>query len=164
MQLAVIPELSLINTQDKVRALELELFKMPQVDIVTEHIFLPGVYERKITVPAWTVLTGAEHKIPYRVRVEAGRIAVTTDDGVKIVEAPCEFDAPAGTQRVGRVFDDEVVWVDVYPNDDDCRDIPVLDDRLYVVPEYGLADSRTPDQQLMIDQMVKKGEISWQVG
>jgi hypothetical protein len=140
--------------KDKVRALELKLFALPQADIVTTHTFLPGVYERKIVAPPWTVLTGAEHKVPYRVRLESGTIAVTTDEGVKVLTGPCEFDAPAGTQRAGRVFEDEVVWVDVYDNPDNCQDIGVLEDRLYVVPEYGLADNRTESQKAIIERMV----------
>lgn len=135
---------------DKVLALQDELFKMPQADIETTHTFLPGVYERKIVVPPWTVLTGAEHKVPYRVRLEKGTIAVTTETGVKTLTAPCEFDAPAGTQRAGRVFDDEVIWVDIYDNPDDCTDTTVLEDRLYVVPEYGLAASRTDAQKALV--------------
>lgn len=135
----------------KVEALQHELFKMPQAAIVTEHIFKPGVYERKITIPPWTVLTGAEHKTDYKVRLEVGTIAVNTDDGVKVLIGPLEFDAKAGMQRAGRVFEDEVVWVDVYPNPDDCTDLVVLEDRLYVVPECGLADSRTDVQKAQID-------------
>jgi len=135
---------------DKVRALEKELLKLPQADIVTEHLFMDGVYERKITIPPWTVLTGAEHKSNYRVRLEKGIIAVNTDDGVKVLTAPCEFSAKAGMQRAGRVFEDEVVWVDIYDNPDNCTDMAVLEDRLYVVPECGLADSRTEAQKAQI--------------
>ena len=135
---------------DKVRALEKELLKLPQADIVTEHLFMDGIYERKITIPPWTVLTGAEHKSDYHVRLEKGTIAVNTDDGVKVLTAPCEFPAKAGMQRAGRVFEDEVVWVDIYDNPDNCTDILVLEDRLYVVPECGLADSRTEAQKAQI--------------
>jgi hypothetical protein len=138
----------------KIRALELKLLAMPQANIVTTHTFLPGVYERKIVVPPWTVLTGAEHKIPYTVRLESGTIAVTTDEGVKVLTGPCEFKAPAGTQRAGRVFDEEVVWVDVYDNPDNCQNIDELENRLYVVPEYGLADNRTDEQKMIIETMV----------
>lgn len=142
--------MSALITADKVVALQNELLKMPQADIITEHSFLSGVYERKITVPPWTVLTGAAHKTPYRVRLEKGTIAVNTEDGVKVLTAPCEFAASAGMQRAGRVFEDEVVWVDVYDNPDDCMDLAVLEDRLYVVPECGLADSRTEEQKAAI--------------
>jgi hypothetical protein len=135
----------------KVEALQHELLKMPQATIVTEHVFKPGVYERKITIPPWTVLTGAEHKTDYKVRLEVGTIAVNTDNGVRVLTGPLEFDAKAGMQRAGRVFEDQVVWVDVYPNLDDCTDLAVLEDRLYVVPKCGLADSRTEVQKAQID-------------
>jgi hypothetical protein len=135
----------------KVKRLETELLKLPQADIVTEHTFTDGVYERKITIPPWTVLTGAEHKTPYTVRLERGVIAVNTDDGVKVLTAPVEFNAPAGVQRAGRVFEEEVVWVDVYANPDNCTDIPTLEARLYVVPDIGLASSRTDAQKARVD-------------
>lgn len=153
----VTPELM----RQKVVALQDELLQMPQADIVTTHTFLPGVYERKITIPPWTVLTGAAHKTDYRVRLEKGTIAVNRDTEVVVLTAPCEFDAKAGEQRAGRVFEDEVVWVDIYPNPDDCQDIPTLEDRLYVVPECGLGDTRRQlaiesaraDYQLFLEQL-----------
>jgi hypothetical protein len=79
---------------------------------------------------------------------------IVTEHTFKILTAPCEFDAKAGAQRVGRVFEDEVVWVDIYANSDDCKDIAVLEDRLYVVPVYGLGDSRTAEQQAQIDYLL----------
>lgn len=139
-----------LSMTGKVQALEAELLKMPQADIVTEHTFLPGVYERKITIPPWTVLTGAAHKTDYRVRLERGTIAVNTEDGVKTFTGPFEFEAYAGLQRAGRVFEEEVVWVDIYANPDNCKDILELEDRLYVVPEHGLGDSRTKEQKAAI--------------
>jgi hypothetical protein len=153
MELACIQEFDLapaLSLTGKVLALENELLKMPQANIVTEHTFLPGVYERKITIPAWTVLTGAAHKTDYRVRLEKGKIAVNTEDGIKTFTGPFEFAACAGLQRAGRVFDEEVVWVDIYANPDDCRDILKLEDRLYVVPKFGLGDSRTKEQKAAI--------------
>lgn len=128
--------------RDMVVALQDSLLEMEQADIVTTHKFLPGVYERTITVPPWTVLTGAAHKTAYRVRLEKGVIAVNTDTGVDVLIAPCEFDVPAGFQRAGRVFEEEVVWTDIYANPDNCRDISELEDRLYVVPACGLGDTR----------------------
>jgi len=131
----------------KIQALESELLKMPQAAIKTVHSFRPGFYERTITIPPWTVLTGAEHKTPYEVRLEKGTIAVNTDDEIKVLTAPHVFTAPAGVQRVGRVFEDEVVWTDVYANPDDCQDIAVLEDRLYLVPACGLGENRERDRR-----------------
>ena len=141
-------------TPDKIVKLQDELLQMKQANIITEHIFMPNVYERKIIVPPWCVLTGAAHKTDYKVRLEKGTIAVNIGTEVKILTAPCEFDAKAGAQRVGRVFEDEVIWVDIYANPDDCKDIAVLEDRLYVVPVYGLGNSRTVEQQAQIDYLL----------
>ena len=152
MQVTYGPEFNLaVSLPEKVQRLENVLLKMPQADIVTEHIFKDGIYERKITIPPWTVLTGAEHKTPYTVRLEQGVIAVNTDTDVKILTAPFEFAASSGVKRVGRVFENEVVWVDVYDNPDNCTDIPTLENRLYVVPEIGLANSRTDIQKAQVD-------------
>lgn len=127
---------------DLTQRLEEALLQMPQADIRTTHAFYPGRYERTIVIPPWTVLTGAIHKTPYRVRLESGSIAVNTDEGVKLLIAPMSFDAPAGVKRIGRVLEREVVWVDIYENTDNCTDVFALEERLYVVPECGLGENR----------------------
>jgi hypothetical protein len=152
---------SSLPVQTQIQNLQEELLKMPQADIVTEHNFLPNIYERKITIPPWTVLTGAEHKTDYKIRLEKGTIAVNIGDKVQIMTAPMEFEAKAGAQRVGRVFEDEVVWVDVYENSDNCQDLTILEERLYVVPNCGLGENRVAleisnaqaDYKLFLDQI-----------
>lgn len=126
----------------QIEALQDELLKMEQADIVTEHHFYEGIYERTIIVPPWTVLTGAPHKTKYKVKLKKGTIAVNVGTEVKILTAPMEFEAEAGEQRVGRVFEEEVIWTDVYENADNCKDIEVLENRLYIVPECGLGANR----------------------
>jgi hypothetical protein len=129
-------------TIEKIVKLQNELLHLEQSDIETKHIFLDKIYERTIIIPPWTVLTGAAHKTNYKIRLEKGKIAVNIGNEIKILEAPLEFDANAGEQRVGRVFDDEVVWTDIYPNPDNCTDILALEEKLYVVPECGLGENR----------------------
>lgn len=150
-----------ISVKEQIENLQNELLKMPQADIVTENIFLDGIYERKITIPPWTVLTGAEHKTDYKIKLEKGTIAVNIGDKVQIMTAPMEFEAKAGAQRVGRVFEEEVIWVDVYENSDNCQNLAILEDRLYVVPNCGLGENRVAleisnaqaDYKLFLDQI-----------
>jgi hypothetical protein len=168
MNLVYIKPSKQLSVKTQIENLQNELLKMPQADIVTEHTFLPGVYERKIIVPAWTVLTGAEHKTDYKIRLEKGTIAVNVEDTVKILTGPLELDAKAGAQRVGRVFDEEVIWVDIYDNPDNCQDIAALEDRLYVVPECGLGENRRAleinnaktEQKHFLGQKLE-GELLW---
>ena len=49
---------------NKVRALEEELLKEPQVKIPTYHHLHAGMYARTIVVPAGVILTGSLMKIP----------------------------------------------------------------------------------------------------
>lgn len=150
-----------ISVKKQIENLQNELLKMPQSDIVTENIFFDGIYERKITIPPWTVLTGAEHKTDYKIRLEKGTIAVNIGDKVQVMTAPMEFEAKAGAQRVGRVFEEEVIWVDIYENPDNCQDLEIIEKRLYVVPECGLGENRVAleisnaqaDYKLFLDQI-----------
>ena len=115
---------------------------MPQADIKTIHSFEDGKYIRTMIVPPNTVIVGAAHKSPYKVRLEKGTISVNLGDEIHTLTAPLELNAPAGTRRVGLVGDEELVWVDVYDNHDGCTDIDAIEDRLYVIPECGLLDKR----------------------
>ena len=151
MQVTYGPGITRMLVEQKVSRLERELLRMPQADIQTTYAFSPGTYERTITVPPWVVLTGAEHRTDYHVRLEQGTIIVNTDDGMRALVGPCEFAAKAGIKRAGFVQGEEVIWTDIYPNPDNCRDIAVLEARLYIVPNIGLADSRTATQRDIID-------------
>lgn len=142
------------SVQDRIKVLQDELLKMPQADIVTLHNFLHGTYERVMKAPALTMIVGAAHKTPYRVRLEKGTITVNIGTDVKTLTAPCEFDAPAGEQRIGYSHD-EVVWVDIYENQDNCTNIDALEERLYVIPDCGMYDHRKRNGLLQL------GETSW---
>lgn len=134
--------LPVVPLREKVEKLQEALLQMPQADVKFLHDFEPGKYIRTMIAPPWSVIVGAEHKTPYKIKLEKGTIAVNIDDEIKILTAPLEFDAPAGVKRVGRVFDEEVIWVDYYDNPDDCTDIQAIEERLYVIPECGLMSNR----------------------
>jgi hypothetical protein len=131
-----------VPLREKVEKLQEALLQMPQADVKFLHDFEPGKYIRTMIAPPWSVIVGAEHKTPYKVILKKGTIAVNIGDEIKTLTAPMEFDAPAGIKRVGRVFDEELIWIDVYDNPDDCRDILAIEDRLYVIPECGLMSNR----------------------
>ena len=128
--------------QQKIDVLQDELLKMPQADIVTTHVFKDGKYIRTMIVPPNTVIVGAAHKTPYKVRLEKGTISINLGDDLHTLTAPLELDAPAGTRRVGWVGNEELVWVDEYDNPSGCTDIDEIEERIYVIPECGLLDKR----------------------
>jgi hypothetical protein len=97
----------------KVLALESELEKLPQVDCPVVHHFAPGIYAREMTIPAGVTLTGAVHRTEHLNIVSKGRIAVSTDDGIKEVCSPYTFVSKPGTKRVGHALE-ETVWTTIH--------------------------------------------------
>jgi hypothetical protein len=65
---------------EKVTALEDEVLKHPQIDLVTEHAFHAGMYARTIMLPKGVILTGALIRIP-TILVFNGDAVVYRDDG-----------------------------------------------------------------------------------
>ena len=142
------------SVKERIQVVQDELLKMPQADITTLHNFLPQIYERTMIAPPSCMIVGAAHKTPYRVRLEKGTITVNIGNNVKTLTAPCEFDVPAGEQRVGYTHD-EVIWVDIYENPDNCTNIDTLEERLYDIPKCGLYDYRKRNGLLQL------GETQW---
>ncbi|MFM0501874.1 SET domain-containing protein-lysine N-methyltransferase [Paraburkholderia caffeinilytica] len=62
-----------------------------------------------MTVPAGVVVTGAVHRHEHLCTVSKGRIAVSTDEGMREISAPCTIVSKAGTKRVGYAIE-ETVW------------------------------------------------------
>ena len=51
-----------VPTREQIEALESEMKKMPQAEMVTENYFSDGMYCRKLIRPAGTLIVGKVHK------------------------------------------------------------------------------------------------------
>lgn len=100
-----------------VEALEREIQKLPQADCPVRHYFAPGMAAREMTIPAGVVLTGAVHRHEHLCTISKGRIAVSTDEGMKVLSAPCTFVSKAGAKRVGYAIE-ETVWTTYHATDE----------------------------------------------
>lgn len=98
-----------LSLREKTEKLQEILLQMPQADVKFLHDFEPGKYIRTMIAPPWSVIVGAEHKTPYKVKLVKGTISVNIDNEIHTLVAPIEFDAPAGIKRVGRVFEEELI-------------------------------------------------------
>ncbi len=114
----------------KILRLEKQLMLLPQVECPIRHTFRPGEYEREMTIPAWTVLSGAEHTVPHIFRLVSGMIEVMTPEGIKMIAAPYEFLSGPGIKRIGRTFDEPAVVVNIFENMDDCEDLDIIIPRI----------------------------------
>jgi hypothetical protein len=92
----VAPAVSMI---DKVKALQVEVSKLPQYEPETEHYFHGGMYCRKVFRHAGVLVVGAVHKKEHFYLIVSGTVAITTDDGVQEVTGPHLFSSKPGTKR-----------------------------------------------------------------
>lgn len=109
-------------------AAEVAMLALPQVEIPTVHDFAPGLYYREVTFPPGALVIGHAHRGATLNLMLKGRIEVIDGDGVaRELVAPFQFVSPPG-RKIARVIE-ETVWVNVFPNPDDERDIEVLEER-----------------------------------
>lgn len=87
------------SMQEKVKALQNELSKLPQYEPLTKHTFHGGMYCREVWRPAGVLVIGKVHKKEHFYMIVYGTVAITTDDGVKSVTGPCLLSSMPGTKR-----------------------------------------------------------------
>ncbi len=58
----------IIPTKEQIDRLQEVMSTMPQMELQTEHFFSGGMYCRKLTRPAGTVIVGKVHKEPPALR------------------------------------------------------------------------------------------------
>lgn len=110
-------------TRALVEALERELGKLPQVNCPVWHFFAPGLYARKMFIPAGTALTGAVH-LTEHLCIVSGDIEVTTDEGVRrIADIHAILNSLPGIKRAGFAHAD-TYWTTVHATNE--RDLDKL--------------------------------------
>jgi hypothetical protein len=92
----VAPAVSMV---DKVKALQVEVSKLPQYEPATKHYFHGGMYCREVFRHAGVLVVGAVHKKEHFYLIVSGTVAITTDDGVQEVTGPHLFSSKPGTKR-----------------------------------------------------------------
>lgn len=115
-----------VPTREQIERLEAQMRMMEQLPIEPVHHFADGIYAREITIRAGTILTGKVHSTEHLNIVSAGRIAVWTEDGMKIVTAPCTLISRPGTKRVGFAIED-TVWTTIHGNPNNLTDLAALE-------------------------------------
>lgn len=98
---------------ERIEELEAVMIECEQVEIPVEHLFVNGMYARKIVIPAGTMLTGRVHKFGYVDIMLSGDISVATPDGVKRMTGYNILEGKPGRKRAGYAHED-THWVTVH--------------------------------------------------
>ena len=87
-------------SREQIDRLQAEMVKMPQVELVTEHFFVPGMYCRRVYRPAGTLIVGKVHKQPHFFLCAKGEIIAWTEQGMKKLQAGDVIESQPGTKRI----------------------------------------------------------------
>lgn len=104
------------ESRQAVEALQVELSKMPQVELPTEHIFHGGMYCRQLFQPAGSLVVGKVHKKEHFFMVVQGTVAITGDGETLLYTAPFMLTSKPGTKRV-LYAETDVVYMTIHRAD-----------------------------------------------
>ena len=78
-----------------------------------KHLFAPGTYAREMTLPAAHWIIGKIHKHAHVNIISQGKVAVITEEGVRVFTAPYTFLSEPYTKRVVLVIT-ETIWTTIH--------------------------------------------------
>jgi quercetin dioxygenase-like cupin family protein len=90
----------------KVLALEEALRNVPQVELDTKHYFASGMYLRALEIRAGVTIVGKVHKAEHFFVMLKGKLAVTVDEEVQVLEAGAIISSGPGTKRAVHALED----------------------------------------------------------
>lgn len=94
-----------------------------QAECPVQHHFGPGVYIREIFIPAGTVAVGQHHRFSSLNVMLKGRMVVSIDGRLSVVEAP--FMVTSGPGRKAVYALEDTVWQSIFATDE--TDIETLE-------------------------------------
>lgn len=115
------PTIEEIAAAYPVEQLEYQLSQMPDGFFPTEHLFLPGMYIRKIFMPAGSLLTSMRHKTKHPFVIASGKLRVMDQSGVIEYEAPIVGVTEAETKRILYIYED-TTWITFHVNPENISD------------------------------------------
>ena len=98
-----------IPTREEINRLQSEMSVMPQAELQTEHYFSGGMYCRKLTIPAGTLIVGKVHKKDHFFLCAKGEIIAWSEGGMKHLYAGDIICSKPGTKRVILAVTDAIV-------------------------------------------------------
>lgn len=103
----------LTSFNSEITASEQFLASLPQLTIEVEHEFADGMYRRKATAPAGSIIVSKVHKYDNFAFIVTGDVSIISETGTCRMQAPQAFVTTAGTKRMILAHTDSV-WYTVH--------------------------------------------------
>jgi hypothetical protein len=108
-----------INDFQKKYESNLESGDLTPVEYSYKHYFTEihsefgaALYAREMKLPKGAVVIGKIHKHPTMNVLLKGKVSVVTENGGRVIDAPCIYVSDPGVKRVGYVLED-CLWVNI---------------------------------------------------
>jgi len=137
-----------IPTQEQITKLQAEMSLMPQIELQTEHYFSQGMYCRKLTRPAGTLIVGKVHKKDHFFMCAMGEIIAWTENGMKKLLPGDIIESKSGTKRVTFAVSD-AIGITIHRTDK--TDLNEIEIELIEPDETALFDSSNKLKKIVID-------------
>ena len=147
-----------IPTQEQITKLQAEMSLMPQIELQTEHYFSQGMYCRKLTRPAGTLIVGKVHKKDHFFMCAMGEIIAWTENGMKKLLPGDIIESKSGTKRVTFAVSD-AIGITIHRTDK--TDLDEIEIELIEPDETALFDSSNKLKKIVIEsqRMALEGKL-----
>lgn len=125
-------------TLEQIQRLQAEMSTMPQIELETEHYFSEGMYCRKLTRPAGTLIVGKTHLKPHFFLCAKGEIIAWSETGMRHMHAGDVIQSLPGTKRVTMAVTD-AIGITIHCTDK--TDLDEIEAELIEPDELSLFDS-----------------------
>ena len=146
-----------VPSREQIDRLQSEMSKMPQAELVTEHYFSPGMYCRKVTRPAGTIIVGKVHKAPHFFMCTKGEIIAWSETGMRRLQAGDVIESQPGTKRVTMAMVDSI-GITIHKTDK--TDIDEIEAELIEPDEAALIDGKNKLKLIVSDMKTLEKEKS----
>ena len=144
-----------VPSKEQIDRLQAEMSLMPQVELQTEHYFSGGMYCRKLTRPAGTLIVGKVHKEPHFFMCTKGEIIAWSETGMRKLSPGDIIESKPGTKRVTLALSD-AIGITIHKTDK--TDLDEIETELIEPDETALFDSGNNVKQWVLEaQKVLKG-------
>lgn len=154
-----VPSIEEIASASKVEQLEYQMAQMPDGFFPTDHLFLPGIYIRKIFMPAGSMLTSMQHKTKHSFVIMSGKLRIMDQDSEFEYEAPYVGVTEAGTKRVLYIHED-TTWLCFHANPENITDPDEMVEYLTCPNENPLFNKDDPRANSWKKNRYNQGKIS----
>lgn len=141
-------------TREQIDRLQAEMIKLPQLELQTEHFFVPGMYCRRVYRPAGTLIVGKVHKQPHFFLCAKGEIIAWTENGMKKLQAGDVVECKPGTKRVTMATQDSI-GITIHKTDK--TDLDEMEAELVEPDDTALFNSHNQIKEI-VSQMKALGE------